>query len=137
MADHAIAVSGLTYHYGEKVAVDHLDFEVAEGEIIGFLGPNGAGKTTTVKMLTGQLVPREGKALVLGLDVAREAHRVQARHRGLLRADEPLRKDERGRQPAPVRAPLRRAALRSRGAAREGGAPPARDGTRWRRSPRA
>ncbi len=78
MADHAIAVTGLTYRYGDLVAVDHIDFEVAEGEIIGFLGPNGAGKTTTVKMLTGQLKPREGKAVVLGLDVAREAHRVQS-----------------------------------------------------------
>ncbi len=78
MPDQAIAVEGLTFRYGELVAVDHLDFQVAEGEIIGFLGPNGAGKTTTVKMLTGQLKPREGKAVVLGLDVAREAHRVQA-----------------------------------------------------------
>jgi ABC-2 type transport system ATP-binding protein len=78
MADHAIAVTGLTYQYGDKVAVDHIDFVVAEGEIIGFLGPNGAGKTTTVKMLTGQLSPREGKAEVLGLDIAREAHRVQS-----------------------------------------------------------
>jgi ABC-2 type transport system ATP-binding protein len=78
MPDHAIAVSGLTYRYGDLAAVDHIDFTVAEGEIIGFLGPNGAGKTTTVKMLTGQLKPREGKALVLGLDVARESHRVQS-----------------------------------------------------------
>jgi ABC-2 type transport system ATP-binding protein len=78
MAEHAIAVTGLTYQYGDKVAVDHIDFEVAEGEIIGFLGPNGAGKTTTVKMLTGQLSPREGKAVVLGLDIARETHRVQS-----------------------------------------------------------
>jgi ABC-2 type transport system ATP-binding protein len=77
MADHAIAVTGLTYQYGDKVAVDHIDFVVAEGEIVGFLGPNGAGKTTTVKMLTGQISPREGKAEVLGIDVAREAHRVR------------------------------------------------------------
>jgi ABC-2 type transport system ATP-binding protein len=78
MPDHAIAVTGLTYRYGDLVAVDHIDFTVAEGEIIGFLGPNGAGKTTTVKMLTGQLKPREGKAVVLGLDMAREAHQVQS-----------------------------------------------------------
>jgi ABC-2 type transport system ATP-binding protein len=78
MAEPAIVVSGLTFQYGSKVAVDHIDFEVAGGEIVGFLGPNGAGKTTTVKMLTGQLVPREGTARVLGCDVAREAHRVQS-----------------------------------------------------------
>lgn len=77
MAELAIAVSGLTYRYGEKVAVDHIDFEVAAGEIIAFLGPNGAGKTTTVKLLTGQLKPREGKAVVLGHDVARDVRRVQ------------------------------------------------------------
>ena len=78
MAEPAIVVTGLTFHYGDKVAVDHINFEVGEGEIIGFLGPNGAGKTTTVKMLTGQLKPREGTARVLGYDVAREPHRVQA-----------------------------------------------------------
>jgi ABC-2 type transport system ATP-binding protein len=78
MAELAIAVNGLTFHYGDKVAVDHVDFEVAAGEIVGFLGPNGAGKTTTVRMLTGQLKPREGSARVLGYDVAREAQKVQA-----------------------------------------------------------
>jgi ABC-2 type transport system ATP-binding protein len=78
MAEPAIVVSGLTFQYGSKVAVDHIDFEVAGGEIVGFLGPNGAGKTTTVKMLTGQLAPREGTARVLGCDVVREAHRVQS-----------------------------------------------------------
>jgi ABC-2 type transport system ATP-binding protein len=69
---------GLTYRYDGLTAVDHIDFSVAEGEILGFLGPNGAGKSTTVKMLTGQLRPKEGKATVLGLDVARHAKQVQA-----------------------------------------------------------
>ncbi|MFC2070512.1 ABC transporter ATP-binding protein [Chloroflexota bacterium] len=77
MAGDAIIVEELTYNYGELVAVDHIDFNVAEGEILGFLGPNGAGKTTTVKMLTGQLKPKSGKAILLGIDVASNVDKVQ------------------------------------------------------------
>jgi ABC-2 type transport system ATP-binding protein len=78
MAQDAIIADNLTYLYGELVAVDHISFSVARGEILGFLGPNGAGKTTTVKMLTGQLKPKEGKATLLGMDVAHNIERVQA-----------------------------------------------------------
>jgi ABC-2 type transport system ATP-binding protein len=77
MADDAIVAEKLAYWYGDLVAVDHISFSVAEGEILGFLGPNGAGKTTTVKMLTGQLKPRSGKAMLLGMDVARNVEEVQ------------------------------------------------------------
>jgi ABC-2 type transport system ATP-binding protein len=77
MVADAIVAEELTYRYGDLVAVDRISFNVAEGEILGFLGPNGAGKTTTVKMLTGLLKPRSGRALVLGMDVARSAERVQ------------------------------------------------------------
>jgi len=77
MAGDAIAVEELSYWYGELVAVDHVTFSVAEGEILGFLGPNGAGKTTTVKMLTGQLKPKAGRAVLLGMDVARNVEKVQ------------------------------------------------------------
>ena len=56
-------------------AVDHLDLEVAEGEIYGFLGPNGAGKTTALKMLLGLLRPSSGSAEVLGEDASGLAHR--------------------------------------------------------------
>ena len=78
MSADAIVAENLTYRYGELLAVDHINFTVAKGEILGFLGPNGAGKTTTVKMLTGQLRPREGRAILLGMDVARNTERVQA-----------------------------------------------------------
>jgi ABC-2 type transport system ATP-binding protein len=78
MTTPAIRAEGLTYQYGDLVAVDHISFEVAEGEILGFLGPNGAGKSTVVKMLTGQLVPREGRAELLGKDVTRHAKALQA-----------------------------------------------------------
>ena len=77
MAGNAIAVEELSYNYGEILAVDNISFNVAEGEILGFLGPNGAGKTTTVKMLTGQLTPKGGKATLLGMDVASNVEKVQ------------------------------------------------------------
>lgn len=76
--EKAIVAENLTYRYGELTAVDHISFQVATGEILGFLGPNGAGKSTTVKMLTGQLQPQEGQTTILGLDVARQPHKVQA-----------------------------------------------------------
>jgi len=77
MADNAIVAEDLTYMYGDLLAVDHISFNIPEGEILGFLGPNGAGKTTTVKMLTGQLKPGEGRATLLGMDVAKNVEKVQ------------------------------------------------------------
>jgi ABC-2 type transport system ATP-binding protein len=68
----AIEVKQLTKYYGDLLAVDHINFEVEEGEIFGFLGPNGAGKTTTVKMLTGISKPSEGSARICGYDIQRE-----------------------------------------------------------------
>jgi ABC-2 type transport system ATP-binding protein len=50
----------------EVRAVDEIDFDVGQGEVVGFLGPNGAGKTTTLKMLSGLLYPTSGEARVLG-----------------------------------------------------------------------
>ncbi|MGB9628896.1 MAG: ABC transporter ATP-binding protein [Thermodesulfobacteriota bacterium] len=70
--DLAIQVEGLTKYYGNLLAVDHIHFEVYQGEIFGFLGPNGAGKTTTIRMLCGLLTPSEGKARVMGLDIQKE-----------------------------------------------------------------
>jgi len=77
VAQDAILAEELTYWYGDLVAVDHINFTVAEGEILGFLGPNGAGKTTAVKLLTGQLKPKAGRAVLLGMDVASNAEKVQ------------------------------------------------------------
>ncbi len=67
-----IDVKGLTRYYGDLLAVDHVSFGVARGEIFGFLGPNGAGKTTTVRMLTGVIVPTDGTAQIEGHDVVRD-----------------------------------------------------------------
>ncbi|CAN5752785.1 hypothetical protein BH11GEM1_BH11GEM1_04480 [soil metagenome] len=73
----AISAHGLTRRFGPFVAVDHITFDVAAGEVFGFLGANGAGKTTAIKMLIGLLPPSEGDARVAGFDVARE--RIQVR----------------------------------------------------------
>jgi ribosome-dependent ATPase len=62
----AIEAHGLTQRFGNFVAVDHVNFTIARGEIFGFLGANGCGKTTTMKMLTGLLPPTEGEALLFG-----------------------------------------------------------------------
>ena len=48
-----IEVTGLTKHYGERVAVDDLTFTIKPGIVTGFLGPNGAGKSTTMRLILG------------------------------------------------------------------------------------
>ena len=79
-SDHAIIdAEGISYSYGDTLAVDRISFSVEKGEILGFLGPNGAGKSTTVKMLTGQLVPQEGRVAVLGLDVTTDSKKIHER----------------------------------------------------------
>ncbi len=69
MSETAIRVEEVSFSYGDNEAVRAISFDVAPGEILGFLGPNGAGKSTTIKILTGQLTPKSGKAQVLGVDV--------------------------------------------------------------------
>lgn len=66
---NAIEVNGLTKRFGDFVAVDHVSFEVPEGELFGLLGPNGAGKTTLIRMMTTLTPPTEGVARVAGHDV--------------------------------------------------------------------
>ena len=62
----AFRFSSVVRRYGDRVAVDHLDLEVARGETLAFLGPNGAGKSTTISLLLGLLSPHEGNIEVLG-----------------------------------------------------------------------
>jgi ABC-2 type transport system ATP-binding protein len=78
MTEAAIKVDNITFAYGDLQAVDGISFEVAPGEILGFLGPNGAGKSTTIKILTGQLTPKTGKAQVLGVDITKDDPEMQA-----------------------------------------------------------
>src|SRR5512144_1761699 len=79
MSEPVIVVQDLTRRFGEFTAVDHVNFEVAAGEIVGYLGPNGSGKTTTIRTLLGPLQPTEGRATVLGFDAFRESEKVRAR----------------------------------------------------------
>ncbi|HAZ27299.1 TPA: multidrug ABC transporter ATP-binding protein [Candidatus Acetothermia bacterium] len=64
-----IHTEGLTRAFGSRTAVDELDLDVREGEVLGLLGPNGAGKTTTVRMLACLLSPTSGRAWVAGHEV--------------------------------------------------------------------
>jgi ABC-2 type transport system ATP-binding protein len=72
-----ISVSDLTKVYGQNVAVDHVSFEVPEGQIVGFLGPNGAGKSTTLRMLTCYLPPTSGGAKIAGFDIFHQSDEVR------------------------------------------------------------
>jgi ABC-2 type transport system ATP-binding protein len=67
-----IHASNLTKVFGNSTAVDHISFDVRQGEIFGFLGPNGAGKTTTTRMLTGVIPLDAGTATILGHDIHSE-----------------------------------------------------------------
>ncbi|MGN6505248.1 MAG: ABC transporter ATP-binding protein [Tepidisphaeraceae bacterium] len=59
----------LTMRFGKLLALDHLSFELHQGDVFGFIGPNGAGKSTTMKILAGLLRPTSGQAIVLGKPV--------------------------------------------------------------------
>lgn len=65
----SIVTEGLTRRFGDLIAVDSVNLQVAPGQFFGFLGPNGAGKSTTIKMLTGLLAPTAGRVEILGLDL--------------------------------------------------------------------
>jgi ABC-2 type transport system ATP-binding protein len=79
MSNNAIIqAENLTKKFGDKTAVDHISFSVAEGEIFGFLGPNGAGKTTTIRILTTLASLTEGRATVAGYDVSKHPGSVRA-----------------------------------------------------------
>ncbi len=82
MTTAPVQVSGLTKIFhdesrGEVRAVDGIDFECRAGEIFGLLGANGAGKTTTLRMLATILAPTEGRATLMGHDVAAEPEEVR------------------------------------------------------------
>jgi ABC-2 type transport system ATP-binding protein len=77
MTESIIQAENLTKKFGDKTAVDHVSFEIQEGELFGFLGPNGAGKTTTIRMLTTLTSVTEGRAMVAGHNVAKNAGAVR------------------------------------------------------------
>lgn len=75
MSSHqsAIEVEGVRHLFGDVVALDGVDLDIAQGGVFGLLGPNGAGKTTAVRVLATLLVPDGGKATVAGYDVVTDA----------------------------------------------------------------
>lgn len=75
--ENVIEVKDLTKKFGSFTAVDHISFEVKQGEIFGFLGANGAGKTTAMRMLCGLLPATSGKGLVAGYDINTQSEQVK------------------------------------------------------------
>ena len=71
-----VKIEGLKRMYGRVAALDGLDMHVRDGALYGFVGPNGAGKTTTIKILTGLLVPDEGKVEIGGEDAVKDPGRM-------------------------------------------------------------
>ena len=74
-----IEVQNVTKYYGQVRALDHVSFDVKQGELVGLLGPNGSGKTTLMRILTGFFPPTEGKVRVAGLDVETASLEVRRR----------------------------------------------------------
>lgn len=77
MHDKAITCKDLTKRFGDFIAVDHISFEVAAGEIFGFLGANGAGKTTAMRMFCGLSHPTSGEATVAGYNVFKQQESIK------------------------------------------------------------
>jgi len=75
--DIVINTDKLTKKFGSFTAVDHITFDVRQGEIFGFLGANGAGKTTAMRMLCGLSKPTEGKGTVAGFDISRQQENIK------------------------------------------------------------
>ena len=72
-----ISINNLTKDFGDTRAVDSIDLEISEGQILGILGPNGAGKTTTLRMLTGYIRPTSGTVVVNGIDANKNSVEVK------------------------------------------------------------
>jgi ABC-2 type transport system ATP-binding protein len=84
-----IKLNGVTKRYRDFAAVDELDLEVHDGEIMGIIGHNGAGKSTTLKMILGLISPTAGSVEVMGRDMGRESAYVK-RFVGYLSEESPL-----------------------------------------------
>src|SRR5437764_914716 len=75
---NSIETENVTIRFGKVTAVHQVSLSVRTGEVFGLLGPNGSGKTTLIRGLCGLVSLAEGRATVLGRDVAKEAERVRA-----------------------------------------------------------
>src|SRR5947199_4928471 len=78
--DNAVVeLRNLSRHYGQKAALDAIDFTLPSGVVLGLVGENGAGKTTLIKHVLGLLRPQSGSVRVFGLDPIAEPVRVLSR----------------------------------------------------------
>src|SRR5438445_5840150 len=101
-----IKVENLTKRYAGQSAIKDLNFEVGQGEIMGFLGPNGAGKTTTMRILAGFMPPTSGRATIAGFDVFSQSLQARARL-GYMPENVPLYNDMRVNEYLVYRAALK------------------------------
>jgi ABC-2 type transport system ATP-binding protein len=77
MSASVIDITDLTKFYGRIKGIEHVNLEIAEGEIFGFIGPNGAGKSTTLRILLNLLFPTRGSARILGMDIIRDTKKIK------------------------------------------------------------
>lgn len=78
-APHAVIVSSVRHHYGDREALRGIDFHVSAGEVFGLLGPNGGGKTTLFRLLATLLPVQSGAIELLGLNVANQPQDIRQR----------------------------------------------------------
>ncbi len=77
MSQPVITVEQLSHLYGDRHALDHVSFEIPQGDVFGLLGPNGGGKTTLFRILSTLLPLQQGSAIVAGANVKTQAHQVR------------------------------------------------------------
>jgi len=78
MSGPIIDITDLSKFYGKARGIEHINLEIAEGEIFGFIGPNGAGKSTTIRILMNMIFPTGGSARIMGMDVIRETKKIKS-----------------------------------------------------------
>jgi len=101
-----IKVENLTKRYAGQTAIQDLNFEVGQGEIMGFLGPNGAGKSTTMRILSSFMPPTSGRASIAGFDIFGQSLQARA-HLGYMPENVPLYNDMRVTEYLQYRAALK------------------------------
>ena len=94
-----ISIRSVSKSFGKKPVLDGVDLEIGAGRIFGLLGPNGAGKTTLLNILSCQIDPNSGEALLDGLSILKEAPSIRAMIRAGAPGNGPLWKADGGREP--------------------------------------
>ena len=79
MTSKNINTSGLTKSFDDEVAINDLNFDLEDGEVMGFVGPNGAGKSTTINAMLGFIEPTSGSVEMFGMDINKEPREVKSR----------------------------------------------------------